>query len=223
MELIEAIEKRMSVRAYRPDSVPRQVLEQVLTIASRAPSSVNCQPWEFAVIGGAVLDKIRQANIEKMRAGEKPRPDYDAGPTPRQTAYHRRQVDLAKQIFTLMDISREDKAKRQAWIERGFRFFDAPAVIIVMMDRMLPVSGPLLDLGSVMQTICLAALEYGLGTCIEDQGIQYTDAIREFAGIPESKRMIIAIAIGYPDWDFPANRLRSEREPIIETTRWYGL
>lgn len=223
MELIEAIEKRVSVRAYRPDPVPRQVLEQVLTIASRAPSSVNSQPWEFAVIGGEVLDKIRQANIDRMRSGGKPCPDYDAGGAPRQTAYHRRQVDLARQIFTLMDISREDKAKRQAWIERGFRFFDAPAVIIVMMDQMLPVSGPLLDLGSVMQTICLAALEFGLGTCIEDQGIQYPDAIRQYTGIPSSKLMIVAIAIGYPDWEFPANRLRSEREPITETTRWYGL
>jgi len=223
MELIEAIEKRMSVRSYKPEPVPREVLEQVLTIASRAPSSVNSQPWEFAVIGGEVLEKIGRANIEKLRAGEMPKPDYDAGETPRQTVYHRRRVDLAKQIFNLMDITREDRAKRQDWVERGFRFFDAPAVIIIMMDEMLPLASPLLDLGSVMQTICLAAMEFGLGTCIEDQGIQYTDVIREYAGIPESKRMIIAIAIGYPDWDFSANRLASERAPLAETTSWYGL
>ena len=108
-------------------------------------------------------------------------------------------------------------------MQRGFRFFDAPAAIIICADRSLAEAGPLLDIGSVLQTICLAALNYGLGTCIEDQGTMYPDVLRKFADIPDSKRIIISIAIGYPDWDFPANKLESTREPIESLITWCGF
>jgi nitroreductase len=119
-----------------------------------------------------------------------------------------------------MDIPREDVEKRVWWLERGFRFFDAPMAIIIATDKVLGEAGPLLDLGAVMQNICLAALQFGLGTCIEDQGVLYPEVFREQAGIPPSKRLMIAIAIGYPDPDFPANQIRSEREPAETLTTW---
>ncbi|MEE9610704.1 MAG: nitroreductase family protein, partial [Desulfatiglandales bacterium] len=87
----------------------------------------------------------------------------------------------------------------------------------------LSETGPLLDIGSVMQTICLCAMNYGLGTCIESQGVDFPGVLRKHAKIPESKRMIISIAIGYPDPDFPANRLESTREPVENTTTWHGF
>ena len=74
-----------------------------------------------------------------------------------------------------------------------------------------------------MQTICLVALTHGLGTCIEDQGILFSDVVRKYTDIPESKRMMIAIAIGYPNWDFSANRLESTRESVKNITTWYGF
>jgi len=132
-------------------------------------------------------------------------------------------VGLAIQIFGLMGIAREDKEKRAEWMERGFRFFDAPAAIILSVDRCLGDGYPLFDIGAISQSICLTALKYGLGTCIEDQGILYPQVVRRFTGIPESKRIIISIAIGYPDWDFPANKLESSREPIESITTWHGL
>ena len=108
-------------------------------------------------------------------------------------------------------------------MERGFRYFDAPAAIVITVDKSLPIEGAYLDAGLVMQNICLAALEFGLHTCIENQGITYSDVIRKYAGIPESKRLAAAIAIGHPDWDFPANRVESLREPIDELVTWCGL
>ena len=74
-----------------------------------------------------------------------------------------------------------------------------------------------------MQTICLTALNYGLGTCIEYQGVMYPEALRKYAGIPESKRALVSIAVGYPDWDFPANKLESNREPVDNITSWCGF
>ena len=132
-------------------------------------------------------------------------------------------MEIAKQLFGLMGIAREDKEKRAAWMERGFRYFDAPAAIIVAADKSLPIQGTYLDVGAVTQTICLAALEYGLHTCIENQGITYSDVLRRYTPIPDTKRLVAAIAIGYPDWDFPANRVESPREPIDRMVTWCGL
>jgi len=122
-----------------------------------------------------------------------------------------------------MGIAREDKKKRAAWLERGFRFFDAPVGILVLTDRFLSDVGPLLDIGAAIQTLCLAALDLGLGTCIEDQGVLYPQVLREIVQIPENKKIIIAIAVGYPDWDFPANALKGVREPLDKNTRWLGF
>jgi len=122
-----------------------------------------------------------------------------------------------------MEIPRDDKEKRNQWLERGFRFFDAPVAIIVSVDRLLSEMGPLIDIGAVMQTICLTALNYGLGTCIEYQGVMYPEVLRQYAGIPESKRILASIAVGFPDWDFPANKLESTRELVNNITTWCGF
>jgi nitroreductase len=169
------------------------------------------------------LENVRRSNVGLLSSGVPPSPEHVVTSWPKESIYRQRQVDLAKQLFQLMDIPREDKEKRAKWLERGFRYFDAPAAIILSTDRCLSESGPLLDIGAVIQTICLTALRSGLGTCIEDQGTMYPQVLREYAHIPESKRIIAAIAIGYPDWDFPANKLESGREPIKNITTWLGF
>ena len=223
MDVIEAVKKRKSIRGYKSDPVPKEVLEQILELASRAPSAMNTQPWEFTLLAGDVLENVKQTNVKLLKSGVQPNPEHVVVSWPRESIYRQRQVDLAKLLFQLMDIAREDTEKRAKWMERGFRYFDAPAVIIVTVDRCLSESGPLIDIGAVMQTICLAALHFDLGTCIEDQGVAYPEVLRKYAHIPESKRIIMAIAIGYPDWDFPANRLETEREPTKNVTTWLGF
>ncbi len=223
MDVIEAVKRRKSIRGYKPNPVPREVLEQILELASRAPSAMNTQPWEFTVLTGEVLENVRRSNVALLNSGAPPNPEHEVVNWPKESIYRQRQVDLAKQLFQLMDIPREDKEKRAKWLERGFRYFDAPAVIIICADRCLSESGPLLDIGAAIQTICLTALHFGLGTCIEDQGVAYPEVLRKYARIQESKRIIAAIAIGYPDWDFPANRLETEREPLNKVTAWLGL
>lgn len=223
MDILEAIKKRKSIRGYKPDPVPRDILREILEIASHAPSAMNTQPWEFTVLTGEVLDNIRQCNVEMLNAGVAANPEHLVVGWPRESVYRQRQVELAKQIFQLMEIPREDKEKRAKWTERGFRFFDAPVAIIICVDRSLTEVGPLLDVGAVTQTICLAALNYGLGTCVADQGVMYPEALRRFAGIPNSKRIIISVAIGYPDWDFPANKVESTRDSVESITTWCGF
>lgn len=221
MDLVEAIKARKSIRGYKPDPVPKNVLEEILEIAVHAPSSMNTQPWEFTIIAGDVMEKIKQANIEKFNAAELPRMDVPRGEK-YTDEYRERQVALAVQLFKLMGIAREDKEKRTEWMRKGFRFFDAPAAIIISMDKSVG-SGGEFDCGVISQTIALTALDYGLGTCIQGQGIMYPDVVRKFTGIPESNLIVICLTIGYPDWDFPANKVQAEREPSENITTWCGM
>jgi nitroreductase len=218
MDVIEAIRTRKSIRGYKPEPVPMEILKKVLETAAHSPSAMNTQPWEVTVVTGETLDNVRRANIEMLMSGAEIWRSISY-----QGAHRQRQVDLAVQIFKLMGIAREDKEKRAQWLARGFRFFDAPAAIILSIDSSVPESLALLDIGSFCQSICLAALEYGLGTCIEDQGTAFPDLLRRFTGIPQSKNIEISIAIGYPDWDFPANKLETDREHVDSFTTWCGF
>lgn len=220
MDVIEAIKTRRSIRGYKPDPVPREVLTEILQIATRAPSSVNTQPWEFTIIAGDVLEKVKQASVAKFNAGEPGNLDWEDERF--KDECRERQVALAIQLYKSMGIAREETEKRTDWARRGYRYFDAPAVIIISVDKEhLPRTQ--FDIGAVAQNVALAALEYGLGTCMHDQGISYPDVLREFAGIPESKRPIICLSIGYPDGVFPADKVVSEREPIDSITTWCGV
>ena len=223
MDIIDAIVQRKSIRGFKPVPVSKEVVIKILQAACRAPSTMNTQPWEFAVITGDALNRIRAAMVEKLKKGDPPNQDHHIVGWSNDSIYRQRQIELAKELFRLMDISREDKGKRAAWQERGFRFFDAPVGIVLLADRSLGDAAPLLDLGAIMQTLCLAALHFGLGTCIEDQGVMYPDVLRKIAGIPDNKRIIISIAVGYPDWDFPANQVSTDREPLESITRWIGF
>jgi len=223
MDVLEAIRKRKSIRGFKPDPVSREVLATILEAACRTPSPMNTQPWEFFVLTGPVLDAVKNRNQENFRSGVSPGPEHPVVGWPRDSVYRRRQVALAAELFRLMDIRREDTEKRLQWMERGFRYFDAPAAVIVVVDRSLSETGPLFDIGAVMQTLCLAALPHGLGTCIEDQGVMYPKDLRELAGIPDSKRIMMAVAIGYPDPEFPANRLETGREPLANICTWLGF
>jgi len=221
LDILEAVRNRKSIRGYKPDPVPREVLEGILSLAARSPSAMNTQPWEFTVVTGGVIDSIRKENTQALLSGEAPCPDIPVESY--KGVYKQRQVDLAVDIFRLMGIAREDGAKRMEWMQRGFRFFDAPAAVIISADRSIEGSLWVFDLGAVAQTICLAALDRGLGTCIEGQGVMFPRVIRKHTGIPESKNIIMSIAIGYPDWEFPANRLESGREPLDNITSWHGF
>jgi len=224
MDVMEAIYQRKSIRRFKSAPVSRAILTKILEAACRAPSALNSQPWKFIVLAGDAMERARTAIVGKFKRNEPMHPDHDVSVSwPDDSIYRTRQVDLAKKLFRLMDIRREDRESRLAWLERGFRFFDAPAAILILADRSLSDTGPLLDLGAAMQTLCLAAVNFGLGTCIEDQGATYPEVLREIAHIPEDKKIVIAVAIGYPDWDFPANALVSDRESLENNTRWVGF
>ncbi|MDY6967309.1 MAG: nitroreductase [Spirochaetota bacterium] len=221
MDIIEAVKSRKSIRAYQDKPISKDVIKEILEISLRAPSALNTQTWEFSIITGEVLDKIKDENAKLIESGAMPNPDV--APQAYDGIFKKRQVDLAVQLYKLLGITREDKEKRMDWTKHGFKFFNAPAVIIVYCDKNLSEGHSMYDAGAIVQTIALVAQNYGLGTCIQGQGVMYSDVIRKYVDIPESKRMIICIAIGYPDLDFPANKIVTDRVDVNDVTKWVGF
>ncbi len=222
MDIIQAVSTRKSIRGFKPDPVPKETLRTILSIACRAPSGSNIQPWEFTVIAGDVLENIRRDNVRRYRSGAAPAAERPSLEKPPGSAYRARQVELGSGLYRLMGIARGDNEGRLYWRERGVRYFDAPTAIIISVDQSLS-TGSLMEIGIVAQTICLVAMHYGLGTCIEGQGVSYPDIIRKHVHIPTSKRIMISIAVGYVARDYPANRLESSRANLDEIATWHGF
>ena len=219
MELKDAVLMRHSVRGYTHQPVDRETIRQVLELGTRAVSGVNSQPWEFAVAAGEPLQRLKEYNMAALRSGQEA--DQVFGELP-DIKYLNRSRTIGKALLGAMKIGREDREGRLWWSERGYRFFDAPAVIFVLMPKTFADSF-LLDIGCVTQNIILAAADLGLGTCVEEQAVSYQKGAREILGIPEDMRMVPGIAIGYEDPDFAANHVRSDREDVDTITNWCGF
>ena len=223
MEFDEVIYGRRSIRGYKPDPVPRALIEEVLALALRAPSSMNTQPYHFYVITGDALDKIRAGNTERMVAGVPQSREFRTGGA--FAGKHRdRQVAVAKQLFGAMGIERDDKDRRQDWVLRGFRQFDAPVCVIITYDRDLRESDDTaFDCGAVATALVNAAWSRGLGTVVNSQGIMQSPVVREHAGIADDQVIMKSIALGWPDDGFPANAVVSERRTVDEAAVFVGF
>ena len=223
MEFDDVIKGRRSTRGFLDKPVPRALVEEVIGLATRAPSSMNTQPWHLHVVTGDALDKIRAGNSERNLAGVPPSREI---PTHgKYEGVHRdRQVGIAKQLFAAMGIERHDAERRQDWVMRGFRQFDAPVCVIVTYDRELSGSDDTpFDCGAVTTALVNAAWSRGLGCVINSQGIMQSPVVREHAGIPDDQVIMKAVAMGWPDESFPANAVVSERKSVDEAARFVGF
>ncbi len=224
MDIREAVNQRRSIRSFKPDPVPREVLSEIMEQALRAPSWGNTQPWEFAVVSGRELEEIRKTFLEK--ADVEPTTDIAR---PKTYPNVDRSRAVGAKLFEIMGIRREDKEKRRWWQLQGLRLFGAPGAIYILMERSNYFQGdslnvwPLFDCGLVAENITLLATGYGLGTIVEVQSVFFPDVLRKVLNIPDSKLIVMGIAIGYPDWDDPVNHFRSEREPLTNVVKWYGF
>jgi nitroreductase len=214
---------RRSIRGYKPIPVPQEVIREILEVAMRSPSSMNTQPWNFTVLTGEPLDKIRAGNTERNLAGIPHSREFRTGHA-FEGPHRERQVGVAKQLFSAMGIARDDKDARLDWVLRGFRQFDAPVCIIITYDKELADSDDTaFDCGAVSNGIVNAAWARGLGCVVNSQGIMQSPVVREHAGIADDQVIMKAIALGYPDEEFPANAVVSERKSVDEAARFVGF
>lgn len=223
MQFDEVVLGRRSIRGFKPDPVSKETIKEVLDIAMRAPSSLNTQPWNFYVVSGEPLDRIRKGNTERNLAGVPESREFRShgayeGP------HRERQIEIAKQLFAAMGIERHDKEARQGWVLRGFRQFDAPVSIVVTYDRSIH-GGDIapFDCGAVTNALVNAAWSRGLGCVINSQGIMQSPVVREHAAISDDQVIMICIAMGYPDDAFPANAVVSHRKSVDEAAVFVGF
>lgn len=223
MNYDEVVLGRRSIRAFQQRAVPRSVIEEVIALAIRAPSSMNTQPWHLHVLTGEPLDRIRAENTERMLNGVPPAKE-SRGIGSYEGDHRQRQIDIAVQLFEAMGIARDDKAKRLDWVLRGFRQFDAPVSIVVTYDKVLR-EGDIaqFDCGALVNSLVNAAWSRGLGCVVNSQGIMHSSVVREHAQIPEDQVVMICVAMGYPDEAFPANAVVSRRRAVTEVASFVGF
>ena len=223
MEFDEVVLGRRSTRGFKRDPVPRKVMEEVIQLATRAPSSMNTQPWHLYVVTGEPLDNIRRENTERNLAGVPPSREIRPGKA-YAGAHRQRQIDIAVQLFQAMGIERHDAERRQDWVLRGFRQFDAPLSVVVTFDKDLEGGDVApFDCGAVVNALVNAAWSRGLGAVINSQGIMQSPVVRKYAGIPDDQVIMICVAMGYPDDSFAANHVVSQRRPVGEVASFVGF
>ncbi len=220
MDIVEAIQTRQSIRAFKTDPVPRAVLEKVMQLSLQSPSGSNLQPWSFIIVGGKRMEEMKQTLVERTRSGAEGTADF-ALPVPDGSLRERRRK-VMRQMYDSLGVARDDQAGKDRWWQAMDRYFEAPNGIILCMEKsVMPFH--LIDAGLILQTLMLSAHNYGLGTCVIYRGVIYPDILRKLFDIPESKVLVSAVAIGYPDTSAKINQFRSSREPVESMVKWYGV
>ncbi len=228
MRLDDAIRERKSVRAFKPDPVPKELIREILLAAQRAPSWANTQPWEFVIATGDKLAEINRVHIEKATAAEPTRPDL-AAPRGFPEPYDSRRRTVGRGLFEQLGIERGDQERRAWWGQQGLTLFGAPVVIYILTGRdfHLQEGGtsvwPVFDCGLVAENIMLLAFDNGLGTVPAIQAVIYPDVLRKTLGIADSSLIVLGIGIGYEDDSSLVSRFRSGREPLDSITSWHGF
>jgi nitroreductase len=219
MELREAIRGRRSIRHFLPKPVSKKIIEDLITDTLWAPSWGNTQPWQIVAVTGEPLEKFKKQNREALLAGNVSRPDIPM-PGAWPDAYKMRYRELGKSVLASLAIAREDKEARLQHFVRMFELFDAPAIILVTIDQELLVEYALLDVGIFLHGFCLLAHDRGLGTCIMAAIVSYPEIVRALFSVPQNKRLVMGVALGWPDPDAPVNRFERQRGRLDEFVKW---
>jgi nitroreductase len=204
MKLEEAIRSRRSIRAYRPDPVPLAVLRDIIDQARWTPSAANTQPWEFTILAGETLQTLR-SHLRKAAAVDPVGKPEMVWPPNLPERFRARRLDVGNTMNRALGMGTEDKARKDEWFLFGIGFFDAPQVIILTMERCFTELA-VIDMGAVALTLMLLAHGKGLGTCPQAAPLRYPWIFHEVLGIPEGKRVMLALPIGYPVPEAPVNR-----------------
>jgi nitroreductase len=207
-DLEQTIRERHSIRLFLSQPVPPELINEALALAVLAPSNSNIQPWHLMLVSGPARERLVHALLEAAQKGPPNIP-----PLPESFKHFR--SELGAQVYGAMGIPREDKAGHQAAVLRNWEFFRAPLGGVVCMHRDLGLADAV-GVGMFLQTFLLALTARGLGTCLEVSITGYPEIVRAQLAIPAELSILCGVAIGYPDPDFPANKLHVGREPLRE-------
>lgn len=223
MDVRQAVDRRISTRAFLDRPIPKAEIEAWLEEAQRAPSGGNTQPWRVIVVAGDEQRAIMQLAgnvLARNPAGEPTdRPIYPKGLWEPHEARRRR---LGEMLYEAIGIPREDKVGRMAWFANNFRFFGAPQALFIIIDERMG-HGQWAHTGMYMQTLCLLAEGRGWGTCMQECWGILRPSLKAHFALPETEMVYCGLTFGWPDRSDPVNTLRAERAPLSEVAEFRGL
>lgn len=223
MKVSDAINTRITTRAFLDRPVPGEVLRRILETAKRAPSGGNLQPWHVWVLAGEPM--VRFKALIKEKAAVAPRgegTEYNIYPAELKEPYKARRFKCGEDMYATINVPREDKFGRLMNFARNFEFFGAPAAFFFAIDRQMQ-QGQWADLGMFMQSIMLLAREEGLHTCPQEAWAIWHKTVGEYLSIPADLMLFCGMGIGFIDGAHPINRLRTDRAPLDEFATFVGV
>lgn len=218
MEAIECIKTRISVRKFKPEPVPKELLQEVIDIARWSPSYKNTQPWEIIIISGKKKEELSDMLIRLIEKGEPMTsdiPEPEGWPEDLQSRIDELFASRSKQF----GIDLKDPAVVKGAKMANSRFYGAPHGIFLFQDGSL-TPWSIFDIGLFAQSLMLTAHAKGLGTVPQAFLTDYAKHVKDFLGIPHSKRLVLGISIGYPDMDAPVNKFRTSRADVTKIISW---
>jgi len=219
MEAMENIKSRRSYRAFKPDRIPREVMQEVIEAASNSPTYMSTQPWEMAVVTGKKKDRLSDKLLELAKTNAPATPDL-LPPPPWPAELDKRKNEHGARRLKTLGIEREDEEGREALRLMNFEFYGAPCAVFLYMDSSLG-EWSIYDLGLFTQTLLLAAHAKGIGSVIQASVTNYAPEIKDFLGIEAHKKLLVCISMGYPDPDALINRYRSIKKKPEEFVIWH--
>jgi len=220
MNINEAIVSRISTRSYLDKSVSKETIHQVLDTARWSPSGTNTQPWKVAVVQGKTKQAITSAFLQAHEDGVETSPDYDYYPQEWVDPFKKRRFECGMALYKSLGIGREDTEKRIEASLANYHFFGAPVSLFFFIDKTLG-KGSWVDTGMFIQSVMLAAREYGLGSCPQASTTDYPDLVRQELNISSKFSLVCGLSLGYPDESKPVNQYRTTREEVESFTSWY--
>lgn len=218
-----AIATRRSMRAFLPDQVPREAIDQILDVARFAATGVNLQPWHVHVVTGHAKDRlcaaIHEVDGNPVLAAQH-QDEWEYYPTDWISPYIDRRRDVGWKLYGLLDIAKGDKARMHVQHGRNYSFFGAPVGLLFTVDRVMQ-QGSLLDLGMFMQNIMVAARAHGLDTCPQAAFMKYHKIIRAELDFSPQEMFVVGMSLGYADHQKIENTLITKREGVASFTKFH--
>ncbi|MDP2731396.1 MAG: nitroreductase [Dehalococcoidales bacterium] len=220
MELLEGIKNRRSIRGFKPTPIPEETIRNILEAAKKSPSTSNTQPWQVAVVTGKKKEELSKILCDLAKSGASEKSDMsstDNWPPEMEQRFREHSANR----FKTLGIDRADQEQRLELRLRGLQFFGAPCALFLFMDGALGMSS-FFDMGLFAQSLVLAAHASGLGACLQLALTGYSEAVRDFLGLPATKKLIIGISMGYPDPEAKLNTYHSTRIGVDDFVHWYA-
>ena len=221
MNVSDALLERKSTRAFSDRNVSLEITREILDAARHAPSGVNTQPWQVAVVMGEKKRSLCSLMEQQFRTQGNGTADYSYYPDEWVNPYRDRRKSCGLQMYSTLNIGREDKQKQQDQWAANYRAFDAPVAFFFFIDPILN-TGSYIDYGMFLQSIMLVAVEKGLATCPQAALGEYPDIVKRELGYPLDSILIGGMALGYEEKGALVNSYRTDRQKVDDFTRFFS-